>query len=354
MSSETLPAIVLGGSGYVAGEFLRLIAHHPRLRLAAAVSSSAVGEAIAARFPHLRAAYPAQRFAALDDVLGRLGDAPRWVAVSAAPHGASATLIDRVLCAAESAGVEVSVVDASADFRYRSAESYERVYGTAHGAPQRLAAFRCAVPEQLAMIDTPHAAQPGCFATAMLLAIVPLLAKRLSEPVFYVSAITGSTGAGGTPRETTHHPVRQSNVFAYQPLKHRHHSEVVELTRAATRQQVELHFVPHSGPFARGIHATVFAARASAASAAEIEAALQDYYRDSAFVEVLDAPPRLKDIVGSNYARLSVSADDEAISVCCVVDNLVKGAAGGAMQWVNRLCGWPETDGLTITPAGWL
>jgi N-acetyl-gamma-glutamyl-phosphate reductase len=129
---------------------------------------------------------------------------------------------------------------------------------------------------------------------------------------------------------------------------------VVELTRAATRQQVELHFVPHSGPFARGIHATVFAARASAASAAEIEAALQDYYRDSAFVEVLDAPPRLKDIVGSNYARLSVSADDEAISVCCVVDNLVKGAAGGAMQWVNRLCGWPETDGLTITPAGWL
>jgi N-acetyl-gamma-glutamyl-phosphate reductase len=354
IDATPLPVIVLGGSGYVAGEFLRLIAQHPRMRLGAAVSTSAAGEPIARHFPHLRAAYRDESFSDIAAVLEQLAEAPRWVAVSAAPHGASAALVDRLLTAAEEAGVALTVVDASADFRYRSAESYERVYGTAHGAPQRLASFRCAVPEHLTEIDTPHAAQPGCFATAMLLAIVPMVARGLSEPNFYVSAITGSTGAGGTPRETTHHPLRQSNVFAYQVLDHRHDPEVVELAHAATRQTIGLHFVPHSGPFARGIHATIFADRASTAPVSDIQAALSDYYRDAAFVHVLDAPPRLKDIVGSNYANLSVSADDETISVCCVIDNLVKGAAGGAMQWVNRLCGWPETEGLTAAAAGWV
>jgi len=290
----------------------------------------------------------------IDTAISQLPEAPRWVAVSAAPHGASAALIERILSSADSAGVEVVAVDASADFRFRSASEYEAIYSTPHGAPGRLESFRCAVPEHLAKIDTPHMAQPGCFASAMLLAVVPLVAAGLAEPDFCVSAITGSTGAGGTPRETTHHPVRQSNLFAYQPLVHRHVPEVRALTEAATDQSIDLHFVPHSGPFARGIHATVFAPRATSASAEEIRQAMADYYRSSAFVRVLDAPPRLKDIVGTNYANLSVSADAQTVSVCCVIDNLVKGAAGGSMQWVNRLLGWPETEGLEAVSPGWV
>ena len=354
MNATSIPVIVLGGSGYVAGEFLRLIAQHPRLHLGAAVSTSAAGEPIATAFAHLLPSYPEQCFVSIDTAIAQLSDAQRWVAVSAAPHGASASLIERVLSSAESAGVDVTAVDASADFRFRSAAEYEAVYPTPHGAPARLESFRCAVPEHLADIDTPHMAQPGCFASAMLLAAVPLVAKSLTEPDFCVSAITGSTGAGGTPRETTHHPVRQSNVFAYQPLVHRHVPEVRTLTEAATGQSIGVHFVPHSGPFARGIHATVFAPRATSATANEIRAAVADYYRDSRFVNVLDAPPRLKDIVGTNYANLSVSADDQTVSVCCVIDNLVKGAAGGAMQWVNRLLGWPDTEGLEATSPGWI
>jgi N-acetyl-gamma-glutamyl-phosphate reductase len=112
--------------------------------------------------------------------------------------------------------------------------------------------------------------------------------------------------------------------------------------------------VPHSGPFARGIHATVFARRATAASVDEIRAAVADYYGDSHFVRVLDAPPRLKDIVGTNYANLSVAADEQVVSVCCVIDNLVKGAAGGAMQWVNRLQDWPDSEGLESVSPGWI
>jgi N-acetyl-gamma-glutamyl-phosphate reductase len=348
--------IVLGGSGYVAGEMLRLVALHPHLTLEAAVSTSQVGEPIAATFSHLAPAYPYARFVSLDGVLERLGDHEHWVALSGAPHGVSATLVDQLLKAAEAAGVRLTVVDASADFRFADAAHFAAVYGQPHPAPQRLAQFRCAVPEHLERLDTPHAAHPGCFATTMLLGIVPLVRAGIctSTSTFYVSAITGSTGAGRTPRDTTHHPFRQSNVFAYQPLKHRHDPEVRALTRAATGVDVRLRFVPQSGPFARGIHATIFAEMDSRYSADDVQAALRDCYRDSSFVRVESSPPPVKDVAGSNYAALSADVSDDTVVVCAVLDNLVKGAAGGSIQWVNRLLGLPETTGLEAPAAGWV
>ena len=349
-----LPVVVLGGSGYVAGEILSLLAGHPRLELAHAVSASRVGQPLASAFSHLRALYPTERFASLDEAIEALSGAPRWIGVSAAPHGVSAAIVAQLLDGAAAAGAQLSIVDASADFRSRSEARFESVYETAHAAPQLLDAFSCAVPEHLDTLTTPHAAQPGCFATSLLLAVVPLVSLGAAKPAFFASAVTGSTGAGRTPRETTHHPLRQSNLFAYRPLNHRHVPEVCELTRAATGQDIELHFVPHSGPFARGIHATIFAEPAAPGAARDIAAALSDFYRDSTFVNVVRAPPRLKDIVGTNNALLSVHEDGGAIAVCCVLDNLVKGAAGGAIQWVNRLAGWPDATGLPVAPVGWV
>ena len=352
--SESLPVIVLGGSGYVAGEVLALLAGHPRLELAYAVSASRPGQRIASAFSHLGAVYPQTRFASLEQTIDALSRAPRWIVISAAPHGVSASIVAKILDGAADAGVRMSVVDASADFRSRSAERFESVYGAAHEAPQLLDAFSCAVPEHLHTLSTPHAAQPGCFATALLLALVPLVTTGAAKPSFFASAVTGSTGAGRTPRETTHHPMRQSNLFAYRPLIHRHAPEVCELAQAATGREIELHFVPHSGPFARGIHATVFAEPARTNGVKDMTSALADFYRDSSFVRVVESPPRLKDIVGTNNALLSVHRDAGAIAVCCVLDNLVKGAAGGAIQWVNRLAGWPDTTGLPIAPVGWV
>ena len=115
-----------------------------------------------------------------------------------------------------------------------------------------------------------------------------------------------------------------------------------------------LHFVPHSGPFARGIHATVFSRCVGSVLEDDIAAALAGFYEDSAFVRVATSPPRLKDIVGTNNAVLSVNVENDTIAVCCVLDNLVKGAAGGAIQWVNRLAGWPDSEGLVVAPAGWV
>jgi len=348
------PVLLLGGSGYVAGEFLRLIAQHPRLELGCAISTSQAGEPIAAAFPHLAGAYPDERFVSLEAAIERLGSFEHSVLLSAAPHGASAEVVARLLDAADAAGVQMTAVDASADFRFADAEAYAKVYGHPHAAPARLAEFTCAVPEHVKAIETPHAAHPGCFATSMLLGIVPLVAADLVDGQFFVSAITGSTGAGRTPKDTTHHPMRHNNLFGYQALRHRHSPEVRALVEAAAGRPILLDFVPHSGPFARGIYTTMFTRLKAGATATDARDVLTAYYEQAPFVSVTAEPPRLKDIVASNYATLSVTADGETLVVHSAIDNLIKGAAGGSIQWVNRLLGLPETMGLTAPTPGWL
>ena len=159
MTSKT-PAIVLGGTGYVAGELLRLIAGHPRLELAAILSDSQPGAPVATAFAHLRSALSDLKFSSLDQIDALVRRTPECALFSAAPHGVAAGLIDRLLSAAEAAATRVCCVDISADFRYASAAAYESVYQHAHGAPLRIAAFTCAVPEHLAASPTPHISHP--------------------------------------------------------------------------------------------------------------------------------------------------------------------------------------------------
>jgi N-acetyl-gamma-glutamyl-phosphate reductase len=351
--SAAVPTIVLGGTGYVAGELLRLIAGHPGLKLAGILSDSQPGESVAKAFGHLAPVYPDTKFASIEEIEQLVATLPRTAIFSAAPHGASAALIDRLLTKAEAAGTKPSVVDISADYRYSTDAAYAAVYKHAHGAPARLPQFTCAVPEHLANSPTPHIGHPGCFATAILLAAVPLLKLGIAKPTLFVSGVTGSTGSGRKPVEGTHHPTRHSDLYSYNALAHRHAPEVTACAKAASGVAAHFAFVPHSGPFARGIHVTVQAELARPASQAELLEAFTKFYAHSPFVSVSAAAPRVKDIVGSNYARLSVTTDGNTIAVMSVVDNLNKGAAGGAMQWMNRLLGLPETAGLTAPAAGW-
>jgi N-acetyl-gamma-glutamyl-phosphate reductase common form len=351
--SGRIPAVVLGGTGYVAGELLRLIAGHPQLRLAAVMSESQPGEPLAGAFPHLASAYPEARFSSEAEVSRLLREAGRSALFSAAPHGVSAALVDRVLAAAEQAGAAPRVVDISADFRYPNAESYEAVYRHPHGAPARIPQFTCAVPEHLARLGTPHVGHPGCFATAILLAAVPLLAAGLVTPLLFVSGTTGSTGSGRKPIEGTHHPLRHSDLYAYSALAHRHVPEVIACARAATGVQAEFAFIPHSGPFARGIHVTLQAQLRRSLDTEAALTALRAFYAHSPFVRVSAKAPRLKEVVASNYAHLSAVARGGTLAVMCVIDNLCKGAAGGAIQWMNRMFDLPETAGLAAPAPGW-
>ena len=348
-----IPTVILGGTGYVAGELLRLVLGHPQLEVAGILSDSQPGEPVAKAFPHLAPVLGDLRFVSEEGITRLVTTLPACALFSAAPHGVSAALIDKLLAAAAAAGTKPRVVDISADYRYATPEAYAAVYKHAHGAPARIKDFTCAVPEHLAAVGTPHVAHPGCFATATLLASVPLLALDLVTPTLFVSGVTGSTGSGRKPVDGTHHPTRHSDLYSYNALVHRHIPEITACAAAATGVTADFAFVPHSGPFARGIHVTVQATLKRAIDAPTLLAQLRGYYAHSPFVRVTDAAPRIKDIAGSNYAQLSAAANGRTVAVLCAIDNLNKGAAGGAVQWMNRLFDLPETAGLTAPAAGW-
>lgn len=352
-SSNKIPTIVLGGTGYVSGELLRLIAGHPDFELAAIMSDSQPGELVGKAFPHLASVYGDTKFSSQDEVERLLAELPRSAVFGAAPHGVSHKLIDSLLKRAESAGTKPRVVDISADYRFSSAQAYEAVYKHAHGAPDRIRDFTCALPEHLKKLETPHVAHPGCFATSALLTSVPLLSLGLAEPTLFLSGVTGSTGSGRKPVDGTHHPVRHSDLYSYNALAHRHAPEVAACAKAVSGVEAEFAFVPHSGPFARGIHMTLQARLKVSLDTKAAIAALREFYANSPFVRVTDGAPRVKEIVASNYAHLSAAVSGKTIAVMCTVDNLNKGAAGGAVQWMNRIYGLPETAGLTAPAPGW-
>jgi N-acetyl-gamma-glutamyl-phosphate reductase common form len=351
--STAIPAIVLGGSGYVAGELLRLLAAHPHFKLAGVLSESQPGALIGSAFGHLASVWPDTRFQSRSQLEDLMRELPRPAVFCAAPHGAAAALVDSLLNIAADAGHAPRVVDISADFRFATQAAYEAVYKHAHGAPHRLREFTCALPEHLAVAPTPHVAHPGCFATAILLASVPLLKLGLISPTLFVSGVTGSTGSGRKPVEGTHHPLRHSDLYAYNALAHRHTPEVAACALAASGVAADFAFVPHSGPFTRGIHVTVQAALKAPRDTGQVLSLLQEFYANSPFVRVTDGAPRVKNVVTSNYAHLSAVADGRTVAVMSVVDNLTKGAAGGAVQWMNRLFDLPETSGLMAPAPGW-
>lgn len=348
-----IPAIVLGGSGYVAGELLRLLAAHPRFRLAGVLSDSRPGQPLADAFPHLAVVLGQEQFQSQQQIERTVAREARIALFSAAPHGVAAGLIDRLLSLAESADAAMSVVDVSADFRYRSAAAYEAVYRRRHVAPERIDSFSCSLPEHLPRAPTPHVAHPGCFATATLLAAVPLLALELTEPELFVAAVTGSSGSGREPSAGTHHPGRHGDLYSYGALSHRHGPEIIACAREATGVEVQLAFVPHSGAFVRGIHVTLQARLRRRLDTQALLSALRGYYAAAPFVRVEERAPRVKEVAASNYARLSAVSDGRTAAVLCAIDNLTKGAAGGAVQWMNRLQGLAETTGLTAPAAGW-
>lgn len=351
--AERIPTIVIGATGYVGGELLRLVAGHPVFELAAAVSTSRAGDAIGDLFPGLRPAFGQNLFVDAPSAVAGIANDADVAIFSAAPHGASAEVVSGLLDAAAARSHNVHVVDVSADFRYPSAAAFADVYGQAHSAPDLLESFHCAVPEHQASIDRPHVGHPGCFATAILLAALPLYSSGIADGSLFVTGITGSTGSGRTPSPGTHHPERHSNLYAYKPLAHRHVPEVAGLIKNAAGERPPVNFIPHSGPFSRGIYVSAQAPLTSRLTAADVRERLREFYSSSHFVHVVDGAPRLKDVVASNHCHLGVAVDGDTVAVMCAIDNLIKGAAGGAMQWMNRLWSLPEDAGLHALSPAW-
>jgi N-acetyl-gamma-glutamyl-phosphate reductase len=313
---------VFGATGYSGREIVRLLRHHPRARVAFTTGSG-----------------PGH----LDHEAGLGADADAYLL--ALPHGVAA----RYAAQLREARPEAVVVDLSGDLRLPDSGSYSRWYGQAHPAPELLgqAVFGLTEVYRDRLRGARLVSNPGCYATSILLPLVPLLRGGLIEPDDIVAdSKSGASGAGRTLKEHLLFCEVADDFSAYSPgHTHRHVGEVEAVLEETTGHSLELTFCPHLLPVKRGI-LTALHVRAKAAPE-ELAAALVEAYADAPFVHVVDAPPRLGDVVLTNDCRMSVhpGASGRAV-VFSALDNLVKGAAGQAVQNLNLALGWDEREGL--------
>jgi N-acetyl-gamma-glutamyl-phosphate reductase len=348
-ATATVPVFVFGAKGMLAGEFLRLLEMHPGLRLEAAASRSE--QALGAAHPHTstqaRTVSSEQARSALREELAAGG---RAAAVLALPHGESSAAWRELKSELGPFANELYLVDLAADFRLRDPALYASAYGHAHPTPGELADFAYGLPEhnRAAIQDSKRVAAAGCFATALQLAVLPAARAGVLDATrpWILNGITGSSGSGAEPKPGTHHPWRHGNLWAYSLEGHRHEAE---LAQALARIDIAapIHFLPHSGPFARGIHLTACLPLARKTNASAVHSIYTSAYDGEPFVEVLsDRVPDLRSVSGSNRASLATSVRGDVLTVLLTLDNMVKGGAGQALQCLNLMLGFPETWGL--------
>ena len=324
---------ILGASGYVGGELMRLIAAHPDMEVASAFAASGAGQPVGALHPHLALAYPDMAFAAWDPALLHGSD----LILAALPHGETQRLADELL------GPGLPLVDLGADFRLNDAAEFERWYGEPHARPDLLPSFTYGLPEFFRdeIRKSKCVAAPGCYPTAASLALRPLVDAGIVETTgIIVDAASGVSGAGRIANAGTHFCSAEGNFRAYGLLNHRHTAEMEMMTGAGVL------FTPHLMPASRGILATCYA-RATGPS--DPLAVLREAYAGERFVHVGEAPPATKWATGSNAAFLTARYDERTGTVVAfaAIDNLGKGAAGQMIQCANLMLGLDEGAGLS-------
>jgi len=332
MRPPMIRTAILGASGYVGGELLRCLAAHPEFAPAKLTGESKAGQALGAVHPHLAAAYPDASVERFDGDLSGID-----LVFAALPHGKSQEVAPAIL---ESG---IPFVDLGADFRLDDSAAYERWYGHAHQAPQLLGAFIYGIPElnREAIRGAKTVAAAGCYATAAILALKPLVEAGLVKPgSVIVDAASGVSGAGRELKETTAFNTVDGSFSAYGLINHRHTAEMEMALGGAVL------FTPHLAPMSRGILATCYGEATGQADPLDV---LRAAYAGEPFVHVTAEPPATKWVSGSNGAQVTARHDERTgrILAIAAIDNLGKGAAGQMIQCANLMLGLDETAGLS-------
>ena len=344
MPQKKYQIAILGGSGYTGGELIRLIASHPMLEITAIGANRRAGEKVAAVFPHLAAATMPD-FTVIDQIDFQALDG----VFCAMPHGIGQKITAQI-------PEKVKIVDLSADFRLDDEKLYEKFYGQKHQAPHEQKNAVYGLPElyRREIANARLVANPGCYVTASLLPLLPLLGgDMIADGHIVIDAKSGISGAGRTEKQALLFSERADSIHAYAPDCHRHMAELdQEFTKIAGRV-ISYHFVPHIVPQIRGILATIYLP-ASDHSAQLVHAYLDRYYQKEPFIQILPFGqlPATNQIRGSNFCQIGVSGgrkQGEAI-LFSALDNLVKGASGQALQNMNLLLALDETSGLLQQP----
>lgn len=333
-------AVVLGASGFAGAELLRILAGHPGIQVAAAAASTRVGNALSDLFPSLDP-YAGMKFLTVEEALTADAD----IVFSSLPHTHSMRLFGE--------GGTPKVLDVAGDFRLKDAALYPQFYGESHLIPQMLGEWVYGLTEyhRNEISGAERVANPGCYASAAILALGPLVAAgAISLEGIHIDAKSGISGAGRAGGEGFDFASTNENTRAYTVTGHKHIPEIEQELGALAGGSVTLSFIPHLVPMTRGIIATCIGGLTAPRTSADLIEILGDRYHDEHFVRVLgeDSLPETKRLSGTNLAEVTARVDgrtNKAIAIAAI-DNLGKGAAGQAVQNANLMLGYPETTAL--------
>ncbi|PTE44566.1 N-acetyl-gamma-glutamyl-phosphate reductase [Staphylococcus equorum] len=335
---------IVGGSGYGAVELIRLLQHHPNVTIKYIFSHSKVDEPIKDTFPHLT--HLTHNYEALDtetvdcDVM--FFATPSNVSKHVAPD-----LVKK----------NIKVIDLSGDFRLTNRDVYQQFYGEAAATQQQLndANYSIAEWSEIDQTNTQLVANPGCFPTATLLALHPLIDQKLiQQDSIIIDAKTGVSGAGRSLAQHVHYAEMNENLSAYAIGKHKHKPEIEQYVSHLANEDIKVVFTPHLVPMTRGILSTIYVKLNKQTTSEDLHATFKQYYDSKPFVRIRDLGnyPKTKEVYGSNYCDIGMYVDEESQTavIVSVIDNLVKGASGQAIQNFNLMYGLNEATGLTQLP----
>jgi len=328
---------IFGGSGYGGSELLRILLFHPQVELVFVTANEQAGKSIGEvhrnlyGLTQLNFIKEPEELESVDCVFLAL------------PHGQAMEIVPRL-------PGSVKAIDLSGDFRLRDQAAFEKHYKQTHTAMQAQAEFVYGLTEtNREMIRSARLiANPGCFATATLLGLAPLVAKNLLNGRVIVDAKTGSSGSGAKAAANTHHPQRMNSFYAYKPFTHQHVPEIEQELEHLGDWTNELVFMTHSLPVARGIFASIYAETKSDMTEEDLRKIFADFYRDSFFVRLVQGSPDINWVKTTNFCDIGFATRGKQIVVFSAIDNLVKGAAGQAIQNMNLMFGLEETTGLKL------
>ena len=328
---------IFGGSGYGGSELLRILLFHPAVELVFVTANEHAGKPVGAVHRNLQNLTDLSFVKDPEDLDGL------DCLFFALPHGQAMSIVPSVPS-------HTKAIDLSGDFRLRDEEVFANFYKQTHTAMKTQAEFVYGLTEtnREAVRNARLIANPGCFATATLLGLAPLVANGLLNGRVVVDAKTGSSGSGAKAAANTHHPQRMNSFYAYKPFTHQHVPEIEQELRHVGDWSNELVFMTHSLPASRGIFASIYVETKRDLNEADLRRVFAGYYRDSFFVRLVDGSPDINWVKTTNFCDLGFAARGRQVVVFSALDNLVKGAAGQAVQNMNLMFGLPEKTGLVF------
>jgi LysW-gamma-L-alpha-aminoadipyl-6-phosphate/LysW-L-glutamyl-5-phosphate reductase len=337
-ASPKIHAAIFGGSGYGGSELLRILLFHPNVEVVLATANEHAGKLVSEVHRNLLG-LTNLRFEPSPADLASLTDVD--IVFFALPHGQAIDLVTKL-------GGSIKAIDLSGDFRIDDPETFRKYYRLEHASDRLQSQFVYGLTEanRKAIASARFVSNPGCFATATELALLPLVKSGKLRGKVIVDAKTGSSGSGAKAAQNTHHPQRMNSFYAYKPFTHQHLPEITQLLRSIGSFDNELVFMTHSMPVSRGIFASCYAEMQDPMSSEDLGDMFREFYSHSFFIRVVHGSPDVNWVKNTNFCDIAVHANGNQIAVFSAIDNLVKGAAGQAVQNMNLMFGLDETIGL--------